>query len=252
MQLSKHTFTVWLANQRKKTELCTHMRNNTLFFFFYYTKHKHLLCRSITVNTEDIKKVYCIKNTKYKAVQFTGIYSFWIEHLMSKPKGWIPNQQLLNKSWWNFSVGITVICNTVGNAVISFINSHVYLLQCRRHARSSSYVQLINSLNTVGINWFRQQLHTQHLPHSKKSLIKWHLLVWQTDSQLCLCLSSLVEQCKRKREVGFHWLRICISTHSSAAITFRFSAYFKVLSSAQYFLCTLCDLQCFLYWQSQH
>lgn len=70
MQLSKHTVQSDWQISRGKTELCTQIRNNTLFFF-YYAKHKHLLCHSFTVNTEDIKKVYCIKNTKYKAVQFT-------------------------------------------------------------------------------------------------------------------------------------------------------------------------------------
>lgn len=32
----------------------------------YYTEHKHPLCHSITVNTEDIKKVCCIKTQSIK------------------------------------------------------------------------------------------------------------------------------------------------------------------------------------------
>lgn len=65
MQVPKHT--VQSDRQISKTELCTQMRNSTLLLW----QAQALPVPFDHSEYRKYQKVYCIKNTKYKAVLFT-------------------------------------------------------------------------------------------------------------------------------------------------------------------------------------
>lgn len=127
-----------------------------------------------------------------------------------------------------FITGVTVICNTLlWHAVISFFNSHKHILLCKRHARSSSYVQFRNLFEHC---WNQpvqaSNAHTtctpqQEIPHYVTSFFFFFLLflVWHSSHPAVLvCLGSPVSHTppgntERKREVRFHWLRAHSSIH---------------------------------------
>lgn len=65
-----------------------------------------------------------------------------------------------------FLTGVTAICNTVWQAIIPFINSH--LLLSRRHTRSSSYGQRIRSVKHCWDQTVRPLIaHTTCAPHRR-------------------------------------------------------------------------------------
>lgn len=104
-----------------------------------------------------------------------------------------------------FIIGVTVICNTVWHAIISFINSH--LLRGRRHTRSSSHVQRIHSFKTLlesassGIDCTHNMCSIARDPSLSDRQPASCVYVWAA-----WCNSNTRREWGRKREVRFHWL----------------------------------------------
>lgn len=150
----------------------------------------------------------------------------------------------LRKDSHCFLTGVTAICNTVWQAIIPFINSH--LLLSRRHTRSSSYVQRIHSVKHCWDQTVRPLIaHTQRVLHTGDPFPPPQLRDRQA-GQLSFCLVQQWQpgSGKRGRErLRFHWLRFGsirleisrrIKQAGAARRVSKFDVRFKVLSFALY------------------
>lgn len=166
MRLSKHTVqSDWQISEKeksfKKKLSCVRMRITHV----YNTEHKHLLCHSVTVNTENIKKVYCRKNK----VQSTSFYSkcmffccFFLFVSLFLTENLLWNQKAEPHPTRNSRyciMGVSVICNTSGmplfhSSTVMFIFYNAEGTQ-RAHRMCNSKKNHFKHCS----NWFRHELN---------------------------------------------------------------------------------------------
>ena len=138
-------------------------KKHTFFFLLCRAQATSCAVRSQWIQ-KNIKKVHCIKNTKYKAVQFTVNAStgspYNVCSKTKKEKAEPPHPHLLLEIQGVLIIGVTVIYNTVWHAIVSFINSQVQytVYNAEGTQRSSSHVQFCLLETTFGIG--RHRLHT--------------------------------------------------------------------------------------------
>lgn len=154
-----------------------------------------------------------------------------------------------------FLTGVTAICNTVWQAIIPFINSH--LLLSRRHTRSLSYMQRIHSVKHCWDQTVRPLIaHTTCAPHKRP--LPTPTIKGQTAGQLSFCLVQQWQpgSGKRGRErLRFHWLRVAQYVSKKVATLSKQAPHAASLNSTYVSKCCrllcmhhLCALQCFYFY----